>query len=406
MARALVAGAALAFLIIEAAGGVISSPRSSAPAPNACDTHTSIPRPARPPAQLTDCDPPRIVTVFDLVGPEQIGDTWQQIADDSLGYELIEVSAQEAPPTDSLELGDVVVWTTGLDTLESPGDVSCLTAAEEETLLAYLLDPSPGVTPALYLDSPDSLDEQLGDEAVSPLATALGIDDVDTTDYSRDELLLNTCGERWHFKVGFHRPALRQYNQADDYRVLGSVGTPFRAVDPDTERIPGHLWNQGSYSVLFTTFLLASNSEPGDPGDYPQDSVTWVRLALTELGHPPRFHLGPTWADTTLSAPQGGIVSFDAVISNCMNAAYRDRTPGLDTGFGLHAAITDTLGVVLHQFKKMSLAMPADDDTVVARALEMPSFLEPGSYVLVEELGYLPGRDHLKRRRGRLEIVP
>ncbi|MAE69872.1 MAG: hypothetical protein CME06_05325 [Gemmatimonadetes bacterium] len=361
-------GTALVMVEVAAGSRADLSARASGVEPFAGDLIAKEESLPGPNASKRDCEPPKVLTVFDLSGPESIIAEWEQIAGDSLGYIVRRMQEGAIPPTDSLEAGDIVIWTTGIDTLEGPGDLSCLTPEEEDTLLAYLLDPSPGVKPALYLESPDYLDEQIADDAVSPLATALGIADVDTTDFTRDEMFVQTCGPLTGFRPGFHTPTRRRFNQPDDYTVLPPVTRALTVVDTNGVHIPAHLWDEGSYSVSFATFLLKSNDENGDPDDYPQDSVTWVRLALTELGHRPLFYLGPAWNDTTLQAPQGGELNFDAEVYNCMGAPYRDGSPQRESGFGLHAAITDANGVVLHSFEKFSLEIEAG----VIRAIPSP----------------------------------
>jgi hypothetical protein len=363
--------------------------------------------------QAQDCDPPLIRTIFDIAEAETLAVAWEWIVRDSLGYDLMvwHTNMQGVPPVDSLNSVDLVIWTTGGDTLSGPGDTSCITPEEATTLLTYLTDPPPGVFPRLYLESLDYLDELSALNALSPLATALGIDAVDSLDLFTEEFTVYPCGPPGsyrHFEGGFHTPPALRFNQTDAYQTIAGVTRNYVAVDPgDETRTVAHFYSPGDYTATFSTFLLSSMAEHGDRKLYPGDPVSYVRLSLSQSGKPPVFTIGgPDPGGSTITVTVGDTIRLDTAIGNCMHAPYRDRTPGQKViGFGLHGAVIDSSGYIVQSFSKHSIKQIAAD-AVEEFACEWPLSPEvtPGTYLLRQELGYVYNSDVLAQRGFRLVV--
>ncbi len=365
---------------------------------------------------IDDCRAPIIRDIFDVITPETLGLAWEAIVRDSLGYDLWvwHSNIQGIPPVDSLNSADLVIWTTGGDTLDGPGDRSCLTPAEEETLLTYLTAPPPGVTPRLYLESLDYLDEQdTTSNALSPLATALGIAAIDTLDVFKQEFTVYSCGPPGsyrHFEVGFHTSAALVFNQSDGYLTLAGAQKIFRAQDGGgVTRTVGHFYSNETYSVTFATYLLSSMTELDDPVLYPSDPVSYVRISLSNTGKPPVIQIGPDPGDSLISVFPGDTIRLDTEIANCMNAPYGDRTPQHRmVGFGIHAGILDPESrEVVQQFPKRSIKrVDARQGRRYLCELPLDPAIEPGDYVLLQEVGYLFRTDTLSARHFRLRVRP
>ncbi len=298
----------------------------------------------------------------DLYPPDVAGRFHQVLTDTAsgLGFEdyLWDVMEQGIPLLDFVDTFDIVIWTTGLDS------VSPLVAQEEDLLESYLIG---GGT--LWLSSQDYLSDGVTDFAriylhVDSVTPNLGVDSL--------------CGDWFELKLSF--PGHPEWSRTDGVEPADDAVGRLQACQTDSIVMIFYQSPEYGYKAYFSGFVF----EAVVNGPYPNNRRTFLRRFLTRMGYPPVYlYMSPPEDPPVVDGLGGSTLDFTGVLTNPTNRNWRDLT----------GWVTIQMDTLVIDSMLVDLSVNSKDSALIPISMPIPPGVVADSGVCSMKIGYEPTHD-------------